>query len=66
MTDSVRSIDRCFDVLEMMMESDRDFSPAEISRKLAAPESTVLTIVRTLAAHNFDAADTLVKDWGPE
>jgi DNA-binding IclR family transcriptional regulator len=57
MSDSVRSIDRCFDILEMLLDSGRDMSLAEISRNLGAPKSTVLTIVRTLAARGLLALD---------
>jgi len=57
MTGTVRSIDRCFDILEMLMERGREMSLAEISRTLGAPKSTVLTIVRTLVARGLLAPD---------
>jgi DNA-binding IclR family transcriptional regulator len=57
MSDSVRSIDRCFDILEMLLDSGGDMSLAEISRKLGAPKSTVHTIVRTLTARGLLALD---------
>lgn len=57
MTDTVRSIDRCFDIIEMLVDSGREMSLAEISRNLDAPKSTVLTIVRTLAARGLLALD---------
>ena len=57
MSDTVRSIDRCFDILEMLIDSGREMSLAEISRNLDAPKSTVLTIVRTLASRGLLAVD---------
>ena len=57
MTESVKSIDRCLDIIEMLMNSGRDMSLAEISRTLNAPKSTVLTIVRTLVARGLLALD---------
>lgn len=57
MSDTVRSIDRCFDILEMLTDGGREMSLAEISRNLEAPKSTVLTIVRTLAARGLLAVD---------
>lgn len=57
MSSSVRSIERCFDILEMLMDSGRELSLAEISRTLEAPKSTVLTIMRTLAGRGLVAHD---------
>lgn len=57
MSETVRSIDRCFDILDMLVESGAEMSLAEISRRLQAPKSTVLTIVRTLAARGLLALD---------
>ncbi len=57
MSDTVRSIDRCFDIVEMLMASVREMSLAEISRTLDAPKSTVLTILRTMVARGVLALD---------
>ena len=64
MSDTVRSIDRCFDILEMLMDSGREMSLADISRNLEAPKSTVLTIVRTLTARGLLALDEVRKVYG--
>ncbi|MBE0548058.1 MAG: IclR family transcriptional regulator [Rubrivivax sp.] len=53
----VRSIERCFDILEMLRIDSRGASLAEISRSLHVPKSTVLTIVRTLRSRGLLAYD---------
>ncbi len=57
-TATVRSIERCLDILDIAGGSATPLSLSQISRSIGAPKSTVLTIVRTLVRRGLLAVDS--------
>ena len=57
-TTTVRSIERCLDILDIVGRSGTPLSLSQISRTIGAPKSTVLTIVRTLVRRGILAVDS--------
>lgn len=58
---SVRSIERCFDILDLIAANPGGLSLTGISRELDIPKSTALVIVRTLVARRLLYLDGLSK-----
>ncbi len=54
---SVRSINRCFDILDFLAADTQPRTLTEISTHLGAPMSTTLMIVRTLLERGLLAMD---------
>jgi DNA-binding IclR family transcriptional regulator len=58
---SVRSIERCIDILDLLVAHDRAMSLTELAGEMRAPKSTVLTILRTLVGRGLVAVDPRTK-----
>lgn len=53
----VRSVERSIDILDLLVPPGRALSLSQIARAVAAPKSTVLTIMRTLVGRGLVALD---------
>lgn len=53
----VRSVERCIDILDLLVAHDRSMSLTDLATALDAPKSTVLTILRTLLGRGLVAYD---------
>lgn len=58
---NVRSIERCIDILDVLVAHDREMSLTELASAIEAPKSTVLTILRTLVGRGLVAVDPRTK-----
>ena len=58
---TVRSVERCIDIIDVLATSRRPLSLSAISRAIDTPKSTALTIVRTLVQRGLLAMDPATK-----
>lgn len=58
---AVRSIERCIDILDLLVAHDRTMNLTELSNAIDAPKSTVLTILRTLVGRGLVSVDPRTK-----
>ena len=56
--EGVRSVERCIDILDLLVAQDREMTLSELATAIAAPKSTTLTVVRTLVGRGLVAYDT--------
>jgi DNA-binding IclR family transcriptional regulator len=54
---TVRSVDRCIDIIDLLARDRGSMTLSAISRATATPKSTTLTIIRTLARRGLVALD---------
>lgn len=55
--EGVRSVERCIDILDLLVAQDREMTLSELSAAIGAPKSTTLTVVRTLVGRGLVAYD---------
>ena len=60
---TVRSVERCIDILEALASAHSPMSLSGISRAIGSPKSTTLTIVRTLLARGLLQQDAATKQY---
>lgn len=53
----VRSVERCIDILDLLVAQEREMSLTELATAIGAPKSTALNIVRTLVERGLLAYD---------
>jgi DNA-binding IclR family transcriptional regulator len=58
---TVRSVERCIDIIDVLAKSRGPMSLSAISRAIDTPKSTTLTIVRTLVQRGLLAMDPVTK-----
>jgi DNA-binding IclR family transcriptional regulator len=57
----VRSIERCIDILDLLVAHDRQMTLTDLAHAVGAPKSTMLTILRTLVGRGLVAYDAKTK-----
>jgi hypothetical protein len=45
--EGVRSVERCIDILDLLVAQEREMTLSELATAIGAPKSTTLTVVRT-------------------
>jgi DNA-binding IclR family transcriptional regulator len=55
--EGVRSVERCIDILDLLVAQDREMTLSELATAIGAPKSTTLTVVRTLLGRGLVAYD---------
>jgi len=55
--EGVRSVERCIDILDLLVAQEREMTLSELATAIAAPKSTTLTVVRTLLRRGLVAYD---------
>jgi len=55
--EGVRSVERCIDILELLVAQEREMTLSELAAAIRAPKSTTLTVVRTLLGRGLVAYD---------
>jgi len=60
---TVRSVERCIDILDILARDRAGMNLSALSRAIATPKSTTLTIVRTLVARGLVALDAGTKQY---
>ena len=55
--EGVRSVERCIDILDLLVAQDREMTLSELAVAIGAPKSTTLTVVRTLVGRGLVAFD---------
>jgi DNA-binding IclR family transcriptional regulator len=53
----VRSVERCIDILDLLVAQEREMTLSELATAIGAPKSTTLTVVRTLLGRGLVAYD---------
>src|SRR5450631_3447985 len=60
---TVRSVERCIDIIDMLAARRLPMSLSELSRAISTPKSTTLTIVRTLVHRGLLSFDPATKQY---
>jgi DNA-binding IclR family transcriptional regulator len=60
---TVRSVDRCIDIIDLLAKERRALSLSAISRAISTPKSTTLSIVRTLVRRGLLAVDPQTRQY---
>ena len=55
--EGVRSVERCIDILDLLVAQEREMTLSELASAIGAPKSTTLTVVRTLLGRGLVAYD---------
>ncbi len=55
--EGVRSVERCIDILDLLVAQEQEMSLSEIAGAIQAPKSTTFTVVRTLVGRGLVAYD---------
>jgi DNA-binding IclR family transcriptional regulator len=53
--EGVRSVERCIDILDLLVAQEREMTLSELATAIGAPKSTTLTVVRTLLGRGLVA-----------
>ena len=55
--EGVRSVERCIDILDLLVAQEREMTLSKLTDAIGAPKSTTLTVLRTLLGRGLVAHD---------